>query len=129
METNIRTKNIMASSLLPKYCTKNHFIVTQPKPGDSWSWKSILQGRDVCLKGLDIQVCQSKAKGGLGIRKIEVMNNELLGKQSWRLILEPKISWQLVSFLYTVTRIISLSLNPSMGRKPIMCHCRHNQKT
>ncbi|XWS57019.1 hypothetical protein CRYUN_Cryun09bG0135800 [Craigia yunnanensis] len=36
----------MASTLLPKYCRRNHFIDTQPKPNDFWSSKSILHGKE-----------------------------------------------------------------------------------
>ena len=47
--------SLLASTLL-KYCKRSLFINNQPKPSDTWSWKSILRGRDVFRKGMDIQV-------------------------------------------------------------------------
>ena len=46
----------MASAMLPKYCCKKTFIEVQPKGTNSWICKSLLKGRDICLKGLDVHV-------------------------------------------------------------------------
>ena len=48
--------NLMAFLLLSKYCSKKPFTEVQPRGSDSWVWKSLLEGTDVCLKGLDVQV-------------------------------------------------------------------------
>ena len=47
----------MASTRLPKYCKEKSFFDTESKPGDTWTWKSLLYGKEVCLKCIDIQVC------------------------------------------------------------------------
>ena len=49
-------KSLMAITLLPKYCKEKNFIDYEPKPSDSWVWKSILQGKELCVKGIDIQI-------------------------------------------------------------------------
>ena len=46
----------MANILLPKYCKKEQFIEVKPQSSNSWIWKSLLIGRDVVLKGIDVQV-------------------------------------------------------------------------
>ena len=47
--------SLVAASILPKYCKKKSFMDVQPR-NDSWIWKSILIGRNVCSIGIDIQV-------------------------------------------------------------------------
>ncbi|OMO96071.1 reverse transcriptase [Corchorus capsularis] len=46
--------------LVPKYCKKEDFTAVKPKAGDNWFWKSILAGRDICMKGVDIQIWDGK---------------------------------------------------------------------
>ena len=48
--------SLMVATFLPKYCKNESFVRINPKPGDSWLWKSLLAERDVCLKGLDTQI-------------------------------------------------------------------------
>ena len=47
--------SLVAASILPKYCKNKSFMDVQPR-NDSWIWKSILIGRNVCSIGIDIQV-------------------------------------------------------------------------
>ena len=51
---------LVASTLLPKYYKNEPFIKVKSKPGNSWIWKSLLVGRDVISKGIDIQVWSGK---------------------------------------------------------------------
>ena len=48
-----KPNSLVATVVLPKYCKDEQ---VKSKPGSSWIWKSILTGKDVVLKGLDIQV-------------------------------------------------------------------------
>ena len=55
----------------------------------SFWWGHELGERRIHLRNWET-ICQSKTKKGLGIRKTELMNITLLGKQAWRIITEPK---------------------------------------
>ena len=72
----------MTNTLLTKYYLKEKFIDTEPKNTDLWCWESILIGRDVCLKGLDIQVWngQQTCFRGNTIKRNKDDNKERLTK-------------------------------------------------
>ena len=55
-----KPKALMVSTLLSKYCKNELFTKVKPKPGNSWIRKSLSSGRDVVLKGIDIQVWSGK---------------------------------------------------------------------
>lgn len=57
---------LLKSTIVPLYCRNESFIRTKQKPSDNWVWKSILQGRDLLLKGLDQQLGDAKKKSFLG---------------------------------------------------------------
>ncbi|XWS32954.1 hypothetical protein CRYUN_Cryun22dG0035200 [Craigia yunnanensis] len=46
----------MTSTLIPKYCTEKPLSEVQHRNNYLWIWKNLPFGRDVCLKGMDIQV-------------------------------------------------------------------------
>ena len=48
--------SMVSTTLLNKYCRKEPFTKVKDRPGSSWIWRSILTGRDVILKSLDVQV-------------------------------------------------------------------------
>ena len=49
-------ESLTVAILLRKYCNKTAFTLVKPKPNDLWCWKSILVGRDVFVKGMDVQI-------------------------------------------------------------------------
>ena len=51
---------LVASNLLHKYYKNEQFTQVKAKHGNSWIWKSLLFGRDVIIKGIDIQVWSGK---------------------------------------------------------------------
>lgn len=48
----------VASCSLAKYGNKNSFLDLEARPNISWTmtWKNILVGRDVVVKGIDMQI-------------------------------------------------------------------------
>ena len=48
--------SLVAMTLMLKYCHNKDFLKVKEKPDSSWIWKSMLTGRDVILKGIDVQV-------------------------------------------------------------------------
>ena len=51
-----KLETLVASTLLPKYCKNEPFIKVKSKPCNSWIWKSLLTGRDMIGRGIDVQV-------------------------------------------------------------------------
>ena len=47
-------------------------------------------------------VCQSKEKGGLGIRNLSNFNRPLLGKWSWRFVMDDNSTWRSVFFFFFI---------------------------
>ena len=48
------SNSLVVATILPKYCKNKSFMDIQPKKNDSWIWKSILIGRNVCSIGIDV---------------------------------------------------------------------------
>ena len=48
--------SLVATSILPKYCKNKSFMDVQLRKNNSWIWKSILIGKDMCSIGMDVQV-------------------------------------------------------------------------
>lgn len=55
-----KPKNLLASIMTPQYCKNTPFIEIQLRAKDSWIWKCFFVRRDVCFKGLDIQIWSGK---------------------------------------------------------------------
>ena len=70
--------SIVASLLLPKYYRNEEFTEVKPQANSSWIWKIMLVGRDVILKGLDVQVWSGEqtsfSEGRLVKRRSEVVD-------------------------------------------------------
>lgn len=47
-----------------------------------------------------IDVCQSKRKGGLGIRNLSSLHRALLGKWIWRFVMENNSIWKTIIFIF-----------------------------
>lgn len=61
-------------------------------------------------------VCTPKSKGGLGFKKLEIMNHALIMKNTWSLIIEPtKLSNQVL--LMRFLQVCLLGMVPLCGKQ------------
>ena len=76
-----KPQTLVASILLPKYYNKEQFTKVKPKADNSQIWKSLLTGRVMVLKGIDVQVWSglqtSILNGSLKKHDIESINNDI----------------------------------------------------
>ncbi|XVF46862.1 hypothetical protein PTKIN_Ptkin03bG0062300 [Pterospermum kingtungense] len=52
--------SLIRRTLLPKYCKNTAFWDCIPRNNDTWIWKSILLGKEVCKQGTEIQIRDEK---------------------------------------------------------------------
>lgn len=100
----------MSCFLLPKtVCRKILSIMTE-----LW-WRNKKEGKGIHWKSWD-QLSKPKALGGLGFRDIEAFNLVLLGKQLWRMLMNPN---SLLSRIYKSRYFAKTDpLNARLGSRP-----------
>lgn len=70
--------SLFTTTLLAKYCHQKSFLSCSLKNGDSWTWKGILRGRDILVKGLARSIGDEKS--------IHIWNELWAGSRDTRLI-------------------------------------------
>lgn len=64
---------LVGKTILPKYYKRKPLLEAEPKTSDSWLWKSILVGKDVCKKGLTVKI-RGEKEAGIAYGKMVLIN-------------------------------------------------------
>lgn len=75
-------ETFVTSTLLTKYCKDEHFLDVTAKANSSWGSKSILVGRDIILKGVDMQIWSGNSTHFTSTSNVTMTVNQLIANAS-----------------------------------------------